>query len=46
MISTVDIKPNFLQPMRIEGIAKVSRSWFLGCDYSLECSWVWEDSEQ
>nr|GEU52491.1 hypothetical protein [Tanacetum cinerariifolium] len=32
MISTVDIKPNFLQPIGIEGIAKVSMSWFLGCD--------------
>nr|GEX87968.1 putative reverse transcriptase domain-containing protein [Tanacetum cinerariifolium] len=30
----------------IEGIAKVSRSWFLGCDYSLDCKEGGEDNEQ
>nr|GEV76577.1 putative reverse transcriptase domain-containing protein [Tanacetum cinerariifolium] len=32
--------------MGIKGIAKVSRSWFLGCDYSLNCREGGEDNEQ
>nr|GEV75629.1 hypothetical protein [Tanacetum cinerariifolium] len=37
MISTVDFKSKILPPMGIEGIAKVARGWFLGCDMSLDC---------
>nr|GEZ17438.1 hypothetical protein [Tanacetum cinerariifolium] len=32
--------------MGIEEIAKVSRSWFLGCDLSLDCTEGVEDNEQ
>nr|GEU51090.1 copia protein [Tanacetum cinerariifolium] len=46
MIFTVDFKSKFQQPMGIEGIAKVSRGWFLGCDYSLDCKKGREDNEQ
>nr|GEU97790.1 retrovirus-related Pol polyprotein from transposon TNT 1-94 [Tanacetum cinerariifolium] len=32
--------------MRIEGVAKVARDWFLGCDLSLDCREGGEDNEQ
>nr|GEU41450.1 retrovirus-related Pol polyprotein from transposon TNT 1-94 [Tanacetum cinerariifolium] len=34
------------KPMGIEGIAKVARGWFLGCDLSLDCREGEEDNEQ
>nr|GFA49978.1 hypothetical protein [Tanacetum cinerariifolium] len=46
VISTVDIKPNFLQPIGIKGIAKVAMGWFLGCDLSLDCREGGEENEQ
>nr|GEV03983.1 hypothetical protein [Tanacetum cinerariifolium] len=32
--------------MEIKGIAKVSRRWFLGCDYSFDCRGGEEDNKQ
>nr|GFA64025.1 retrotransposon protein, putative, unclassified [Tanacetum cinerariifolium] len=46
MISADDFKSKFLPPMGIKGVAKVSRSWFLGCDLSLDCREYGEDNEQ
>nr|GEV33194.1 reverse transcriptase domain-containing protein [Tanacetum cinerariifolium] len=45
MISTVDIKSNFIQPMGIKGIAKVAMGWFLRCE-ALEYKEGREDNEQ
>nr|GEW85442.1 hypothetical protein [Tanacetum cinerariifolium] len=45
-ILTVDFKFKFYPPMRIKGIAKVDRGWFLGCDLHLDCKEAEEDNEQ